>query len=341
MVPLNVVAETWASAAVAAQQQPPEIVEGQAINSGYVILGGRYLSPPYVVGHRGEEVYINGHRIPAESLREERPGGLGYPDPWGPPARRLRRWQHGGAFIMARVERWLINDGLFIGWDDDTADLVDPGCATEVLGILLSGEAKQAKVESLMGIALERISTASWTGLVETFEPAAELRQRIRKHRESMAALQRPAPPAISGSSSLIYGVNVAGLALAVVAFGTLLNHRPKRLACWHEIGGSADGVTLVLRNIVLVVLLSVFDLACTLIAQRSGGFWELNPLGNSLMANPVALVTFKLALLAGSAAILVTFRRRCAAQIASWWLCLLCTILTLRWATYNSIFLT
>jgi len=68
--------------------------------------------------------------------------------------------------------------------------------------------------------------------------------------------------------------------------------------------------------------------------------FRELNPLEAHLGTSALALVGFKFSAIAGSCAILVFLRRFYGAQLASWWMCLLCTILILRWTTYNSLFL-
>ena len=96
----------------------------------------------------------------------------------------------------------------------------------------------------------------------------------------------------------------------------------------------------MVIPNVVLLVLLGVLDLAFTLAAEQGGGFLELNPLGSRLAASPVVLAAFKIASLLGACFILVMLRKYRGAQVASWWLCLVCTILTFRWLTYNSIFL-
>ena len=72
-------------------------------------------------------------------------------------------------------------------------------------------------------------------------------------------------------------------------------------------------------------------DLALTLIAHQAGGFFELNPLGSRLVESPVMLATFKMSSFLAACLILVSLRRYRTAQTASWWLCLTCTILTLR----------
>jgi len=135
------------------------------------------------------------------------------------------------------------------------------------------------------------------------------------------------------------YGVTIAAMGLAVVALGNLLSYRPENRSRWRDVDTIGDGVPMVVRNVVLLILLGVFDLVLTLAAQQTGGFLELNPLGSQLVESPGLLIAFKIVTLLGASLILVSLRRYRGAQIASWWLCLVCTVLAFRWLTYNSMF--
>jgi hypothetical protein len=130
-------------------------------------------------------------------------------------------------------------------------------------------------------------------------------------------------------------------MGLVVTACGTLLNYRPKSRSRWTEVDTTGEGVSIVVRTVALLVVLGIFDLGCTLVAQQAGGFTELNPLGSRLVTNPILLTAFKMTTLLGACAILVALRRYRGAQVAAWWMCLICTVLTFRWLTYNSMFMT
>ncbi|NQT13280.1 MAG: hypothetical protein HQ582_11060 [Planctomycetes bacterium] len=348
--------------------QSSEIEEGQPIHSGVVILDGRYLPLPYVVGRREKKVYINGHPLPAAALRgggmeetaseldesEERAaprgGGKGPRGRMGP--RRFRGPGRGGrernpADVVAVVKRQLMDDAVLIQWEDAVVGFIPCDMGYPILDTLVSDDAKEAKVQSLMKIGVSTISSAQWERLVDGFQPDAELSQRMaafaaetERLMQQHEAARKKAASGMLLSSGLTYGINLTGILLGILALGSLLTHHPTPHARWREIDTSDRGPPLVVRNITLVVLLGCFDLACTLIAGRSGGFWELNPLAGQLLESPAALVAFKIPLLIGSAAILLSLRRYHGAQLASWWLCLVCTVLTFRWATYNSMFL-
>jgi len=59
------------------------------------------------------------------------------------------------------------------------------------------------------------------------------------------------------------------------------------------------------------------------------------------MMDNVAAVAACKIGLVGVGAVTLVVLRRYRLTQLASWWVCVFYTVLMLRWATYNSMFLT
>ncbi len=57
------------------------------------------------------------------------------------------------------------------------------------------------------------------------------------------------------------------------------------------------------------------------------------------MIESPALLAVFKLTSLLLACWILLRLRRYHGAQVASWWMCLVCTVLTFRWVTFNSLF--
>lgn len=92
-------------------------------------------------------------------------------------------------------------------------------------------------------------------------------------------------------------------------------------------------------RRIVLLLamlwLCGVFDLVFTLTAHRIGNFAEFNPLAAALLSHTVALIAFKLAMLAVGSAILFAVRHRLIAEIACWALCAVYVVLSAIWLHY------
>ena len=358
-----------ATLAMAADSPPPAepsaaasvepITDGVPINNGFVIVKGQYVPLPYVVGTRGEELFLNGQPISTERLYVRgwgRWGGRGFHRSWRrgperpepseenekkeseadeePPS--TRRWYVNHA---ARLERHLQGNGLLVVFEDETANILTSGNDTSVLKILLSDKPREEKLEALVKIHTRHIESARWIELVDSLQPSDELTARVNKIEEKQAvAVNRPnkAPP-IRLSSFIKYGITLSGIILGAVALGTLLNHRPKSQVAWSDVDTAGDSIPMVVRNVILVAVLGFFDLGCTLLAQNSIGFVEINPLGSSLVNNPTMLAIFKIIPFAIACVILLSLRRYRGAQIASWWLCLVCTILTFRWATYGT----
>ncbi len=332
-----------------------ETIEGQPIDAGFVILDGEYLPRPYVVGRRGDDLLVNGRLVAGGWFAEGRPGpgmgrgrgpgmGRGPGGGRGWPPRRTRQPN-----MLARVERRLTDNDLLIRLEDATVRFIASDEAILVLDALLSDAAREAKVRALMDLEGELISPAEWSGLVESFQPTAELARIVRPLAEpykrvleqDRASHERLMSNGVFRSREMKYAVTVAAFVLAVLALGNLMSQRPKIDARWRDVDSTGEGVPAVAKNVLLLVLLGLFDLACTFIAEQAGGFTEMNPLGTHLTGSPVALVSFKTAALVGACGILMALRRYRGAQVASWWLCLVCTVLAFRWLTYNSMFLT
>lgn len=83
-----------------------------------------------------------------------------------------------------------------------------------------------------------------------------------------------------------------------------------------------------------------MIDLIWTVVASDSVSMRELNPLGRQLIDRPMHLVAFKLATTTTAIGLLYSLRRSPIAQAASWWSCLVLTLVTARWLTFNSMYL-
>ncbi|MCK4624746.1 MAG: hypothetical protein KAV00_05500 [Phycisphaerae bacterium] len=90
--------------------------------------------------------------------------------------------------------------------------------------------------------------------------------------------------------------------------------------------------VTLIL---VLLWIVSGFDLVFTLLAVKTGEFVEGNPLAAPLMDDPALLVIFKVLVVAMASIIIFKFRKRLFTEIGCWGLCLTYTLLSAIWWIY------
>ena len=94
------------------------------------------------------------------------------------------------------------------------------------------------------------------------------------------------------------------------------------------------------MKSLLIFALLSAVDLIWTLAAGATGAMRELNPIGNQIIHDPARLIAFKFAAVSVTIALLYSLHHRPIAQVASWWSCLVLTLLTARWLTFNSMFM-
>ncbi len=310
-------------------------IQSQPVQRGFVILDGRYLAPPYTVQWSEDGLRLNGNLVPLENR-----GAIAR---WsknrkGPPPPHRSPWR-----MVAALEHQLRNNSLVLGLDEETAIVLPPREAVRILEILASEQSTDVKVETLATSGYTQFSSGQWVNVVERFEPTPELVERVvalkdwlDSHQSQVVAATTTASPAITASV-----LTALSIALTVFALGTLLTHRPNARQGWRGCNPSRTGCRLVIRCILLLALLNAFDLACTLLAVQSGGFWELNPVAERLIGSAGHMVVFKTSLIAAGAAILFIFRTYRFTQNAAWWVCIFHMVLMLRWATYNSLFLT
>lgn len=252
---------------------------------------------------------------------------------------------------LAQIQRVLEKNGMLIASQEYRGGTLVETDAALIVNVLHSGDSQEEKLAAIRKIAPynTRMADGNWELLIESYEPSEQLFERISPEieralemiEENQLRHEAALASEFWNSRPLKYVITLMAMGLVVAACGTLLNYRPQGRAAWSEVDANGDGIPLVVRSVVLLILLGIFDLGCTLVAQRAGGFTEMNPLGSQLVENPALLTTFKLTTLLLACAILYALRRYRGAQVASWWMCLLCTVLTFRWLTYNSMFMT
>ncbi|MBN2316693.1 MAG: hypothetical protein JXM79_22385 [Sedimentisphaerales bacterium] len=324
------VEEDMQQVGVAEQTQTPD-VEPVAIDGGFVIVDGRYLPPPYVVQLERGAICINGQRVSQRRPGPffHRPGNMQGPN---------RGPQHQGG---AQIERHLREDGLLICSHNKPMVFVSAYQAIPVLEILLCDEPADAKVQKLTQTDTPWIASEQWALLIEQFESPAGLADRVQTLKQRQAEL---AKDDVDNENELhwivLSGITFSGFILAVWALGTLLCCRPPMLKSSQSVVLSKRSCRQVIWLVVLIAVLNVYDLTCTVFASTVGGLWELNPFAGSIINENSGIVVFKLGLTAGAAILFLVTRRHRLAQVGSWWIGVLYTVLILRWTTFNSMFL-
>lgn len=297
--------------------------DGISIDSGGVVIRGQRLQSPYVVARSDGKVLVNGEVIGIATGNDAR-------------------------HLAARVERELFNGDWVMIFDTDVIACIDAEQAMTLVGKLARADAISEKVRLVMGVELpgaETVTSAEWKTALLHFQPDETLVQQYAEFENEMEAMDAAAEEdsaavlKVHDSTSTMYGLSVVGMLLIALSAGTLLGHPPKNSISWSRTVRSPRTLTAVKRCLVLIAAYSLFDLAATLLALKTGHVEELNPFGVGLILAPAALGAFKVASTCLGAGLLWKLKNYHGAQVASWWLCMVLTLVTVRWVTVQSLF--
>ncbi len=307
-------------------------VQGEPIDTGVIVFHGEYLDVPYFVGRRGDDLTINNRRV------RFLPSTLGF---WDIDQSAAGRSPH---IPQALLVNLLVNGALIIIVDNTCVDVIASHEVLSVLRIINATESNQWKVSSLLREGYGTLDTNGWTTVVEQFTEDLPEGQRFTPVMSSALRSEGPHFADVGfGSkpnSGLVYSATLIGMLLAAFGFSTVMSYQPDQGRKWSERHSSEDAQRFVIRAIFVLTLLGIFDLLCTHAANQSGGFLELNPIAAHLLQSPLALVTYKAVLTILGAGILLRLKVYRGAQVACWWLCVICTLVAARWVTYSSLFI-
>lgn len=141
----------------------------------------------------------------------------------------------------------------------------------------------------------------------------------------------------VKRSTWLSYVFTVVAMMIAVISFGHLITSPPPRHKKWVQIDSTPDAMRTVTESLVLVCLLSFIDLAWTTVQSQEFHFQEMNPLGHQILLSANSLVPFKIVSVLTCITLLFFLRKYYGAQLASWWICMICTLIAFRWIVLDS----
>lgn len=258
--------------------------EPQTISTGFVLIDGAYVAPPYRVEQQDGEVRINdlvvsttrgGERQRDEPRRanrqrlEESESFVGLPDRlrgrrpawWGREARARRQFLH--------VVWALRENSMVLAFSDQQPLMLDAYQAARILMHLLEQDDKGDGPPTADDLFFGQLTTQQWQQTLTHFQPTEELRERatalVERHREGIEFDEQATKSAkwyqALASQPARYGVTVTAMGLAVLALGNLLLYRPQTGGRWNDIhDGQGEGMNM--RRIVLILaLLCLFDL--------------------------------------------------------------------------------
>ncbi|MCP4785287.1 MAG: hypothetical protein GY903_27865 [Fuerstiella sp.] len=297
------------------------------IESGYVFIDGHYIRIPYQIQYSDSEVSINESTFELsvfEGWLNEKKKRNGGSDDRG---RRVHR----------NLRDMLEGDGSLVLFDGEPSQVFNMSASYDLLSVLVNADSREAFGNGEREWLPTGVDQQSWVRWIGEFKCPEELRERADsfltkiEELESTNDAQQSARRMLESSA---YPLTVVGMLLVVMAFGHLLSFKPDSDAV-----KSLETQRAVGRSLTLLVALSALDLIWTLLVSRAGDMKELNPLGAAFIDNPVALILLKTVATLTAVVLLFVLRQHHVAQKGAWWGCLICTLLTVRWLTFNSMF--
>lgn len=297
------------------------------VTEGFLFVENRYVSLPYRVGFDENNVFINDiplDSVVLKSLVTEQSLQNG-------------RWLQQG---FRRLYLHLTTGGTVVLYGDAPVLLLANSESSNLLKTLIHNSALESLANTGLAGDIQLPGESSyWKRFADGFECPQELRIRVGEVLEKERAVEERNLAELAARKNLdssSYPLTVFGMVLVVIAFGNLLSNEAPL-----DIQSSESPVMerRVKIFLMLIAAFSVLDLIWTLLASRANALTELNPIGSQLIHNPIGLLAFKTLVTVGVIGILFVLRGHRVAQRGAWWACLICTLVTVRWLTFNSMF--
>lgn len=298
------------------------------IDSGYVFIEGAYVEAPYTLTKLENIILVNDR--PFEVIDEN---ANSFGRPFGGVRRRI-----------LRLEELLVCGGVVASWNEHLPlELIDE--RSELFLKAASQNPKErrenlSKFFESLAPEDDRQFLSQWLRDAQFPQHFCDrARQSLRDIEESRLVTEQR----VSGEQNLsryAYSLSMAGMIVVVLAVGHLFSFNPALARILPEESKQFHLPRAVYYSVALIVAMSLLDLTWTLMASSVGLMNELNPVGSRLIGNPDALIAFKAVATLIAAAVLISLRDRRSAQIASWWLCIVCTLVSARWLIFNSMYM-
>ena len=297
------------------------------VTEGFLFVENRYVSLPYRVGFDENNVFINDvplDSVVLKSLVTEQSLQNG-------------RWLQQG---FRRLYQHLTTGGTLVLYSDAPVLLLANTETSDLLKTLINNSALESLANTGLAGDIQLPGESSyWKRFADGFECPQELRVRVGEVLEKEQAVEERNLAEIAARRNLnssSYPLTIFGMVLVVIAFGNLLSNEAPLDIQPSESPVMGRRVKIFLM---LIAAFSVLDLIWTLLASRANALTELNPIGSQLIHNPIGLLAFKTLVTVGVIGILFVLRGHRVAQRGAWWACLICTLVTVRWLTFNSMF--
>ncbi|MDG2130485.1 MAG: DUF5658 family protein [Fuerstiella sp.] len=334
---------------------PTEFTETS--EQGLLFLNGEFLSGPYRIEGTIDSVAVNGIRLPASALTMRdsgRRGGGGRGDRGrgsrgqgrSAESAEQERGASGnrrGQFPSIRAARLcaasLHDDCIVVVFDDQPLRVLSHIAGEyEFCESMLAESPARDQVEQFVQYGGTSAGREIWRAWLQDFTPDSELRVLMQERIDAADTVEAQNFSDIAASARLeqfAYPLTIAGMLLGVIAFGHMLKWMSRGFD--QPDGRASESERFVVVALCLMMGMSVIDLIWTILAGQAGAMTELNPLAAQFIDSPIQLACFKVFATAIGFGILFAWRQRRQVQQATWWMCLVCVLLTFRWVMFDS----
>lgn len=330
------------SSVAGASQDAPRVTYSQTVDRGMLVMDGRYLPGPYHIEASKTALHINARPwefVAADADETVRPQSLparaARPRDRGIPGRGARtvRTAHRLAHLLSDDQVVVLNYNS----EPRAVPLSDEGY--EFYRIMFTKTPTAEQKHQFADWMSTEAGREAWDAWLNIFVPDEGVR-RIFGYR--MNELSGRAKSSRAQSLALMhldqsgYTLSVTAMLLAAVASFHMLR--------WPRSGGlEAEAMKqrttrAALGGLLLIIAMSAVDLVWTILAYKAGVMKEVNPVAARFVDSPMQLALFKAVCTGTGILILYSYRHRRSVQQATWWMCAVCVLLTVRWVVFESL---
>jgi hypothetical protein len=343
-----------------AQISSPDQIDIGISDSGILFVNGQFVAPPYQITPSEDVLLINGLTlIPRKQSRQrqewhaERDGR----SEQGPGRNRRRArataddqeaMDEGvdarpGAPAVKRYMNSLVEilngNTIVIAFDNQPVrGLSVASHQYEFMDLLLNKARTAEQVQAAARQAGSAAGEQLWINWLSDFQADPQLSALLNHYKAEIDAAEVRSLSQIAAAARLeqySYPLTIAGMLLGVIAFGHMIQWVGRGLG--ERNGVTEDGQRSVVVALGLMMGMSVIDLTWTILAGQAGAMRELNPVAAPFVTSPMQLAMLKVFATTVGFGILYVWRHRSQIQHATWWMCMVCVLLTFRWVMFDS----
>lgn len=320
----------------------------QTVEEGVLLVDGQFVQPPYVIEASGNNVTVNGldcfevttrnhqKKSESDSRRRRRSSDMDddvegdYENP-----RSARRAAEG----MAET---LEGSNIVVVVPGGRPRLIRSGSAVFTFcDAMLAEKPSPQQVEDFLQIGGREGQSDFWRTLLTESSPSGLFRDRLQTRLDEIQANELEGIArhnALTRMETFSYPLTLAGMLVGVIALGHVLKWTARSIVAEQREDYAPEVTRCVEIALLLMLVMSAIDLTWTILAGQAGVMREVNPLAAGYIQSPLQLIVLKVFATGLGCGILYVWRQRRQVQNATWWMCLVCVLLTFRWVVFDSV---